>query len=60
MHQRPVVTIRSWVRSRWAGKTGELRARLDAKHVLVDLEEPGLRATEKFHIREVHEEGANR
>jgi hypothetical protein len=47
------VTIRSWVKSRWAGKSGELRARLDPKHVLVDFEEPRLKASERFHIREV-------
>jgi len=37
----------------WAGRQGEFRAWLDPKHVLVDFEEPRLKASERFHIREV-------
>jgi hypothetical protein len=39
----------------WHGKTGEIRAWLDETHAMIDLEEPGLRASLRYHKREFKE-----
>lgn len=51
--RHPQVVIRPSVKSRWAGKVGQIRCWLDPKHALVDLEEPRYKATLKFHKREM-------
>ena len=53
--RRQQVMIKKWINSRWAGKIGEIRAWLDPEHALVDLQEPGYKATLKYHKNEFKE-----